>query len=85
MPERNIEETLRRILGESVYFSPSEPYAAACRIWNAAINRRPLAVVPCRDRTEVAAAIKAGRTCGLTIAIRGAGTTLPAPLSPMAR
>lgn len=73
MPDRTIEETLRRHLGESVHFAGSEPYGTACTIWNAAIDRKPLAVVPCRDRTEVAATVRAARACELTIAVRGGG------------
>jgi len=73
MPDPTLEESLRRHLGENVYFAGSEPYAAACTIWNAAIDRRPLAVVPCRDRSEVAAGVKAARACELTLAVRGGG------------
>jgi len=73
MPDPTLEESLRRHLGETVYFAGSEPYGAACTIWNAAIDRRPLAVVPCHDRSEVAAGVKAARACELTLAVRGGG------------
>lgn len=73
MPDQTLEESLRRHLGENVYFAGSEPYGIACTIWNAAIDRKPLAVVPCHDRSEVAASVKAARACALTIAVRGGG------------
>ena len=73
MPDEIIRQSLSRQLGDHVHFAGSEAYASTCKIWNAAIDRTPAAVVPCHNRSGVSAAIRAGRACDLSIAVRGGG------------
>lgn len=48
-------------------------YAAACRVYNAMIDKRPLAIARCVDVADVISAVTFAREQGLTVAIRGGG------------
>jgi FAD/FMN-containing dehydrogenase len=52
-------------------------YEVNRRVWNGAINRRPLAVVHCGAVSEVAAAVSVARQAGVPLAVRGGGHSLP--------
>lgn len=53
---------------------PRDPeYRRARTIYNAMIDRRPAAVVRCRDAADVMAAVDLVRDAGLTLAVRGGG------------
>ncbi|SEG53992.1 FAD/FMN-containing dehydrogenase [Actinacidiphila yanglinensis] len=58
--------------------SPEDPeYDESRRIYNAMIDRRPAAVVPCRDAGDVRDAVRAVRDEGLPFAVRGGGHSGP--------
>ena len=48
-------------------------YDAARSVWNAAVDRRPAAVVRCGDREDVRWALAAAAEHGLDVAVRGGG------------
>ncbi|WP_425570782.1 FAD-binding oxidoreductase [Pseudonocardia adelaidensis] len=50
-----------------------EAYDAARAVYNGMIDKRPAAVVRCRDAADVVAAVAFGRAHGLEIAVRGGG------------
>jgi FAD/FMN-containing dehydrogenase len=52
-------------------------YEVGRRVWNGAINRRPLAVVRCGAVSEVAATVSVARQAGVPLAVRGGGHSLP--------
>jgi len=50
-----------------------QDYDGARRVYNAMIDKRPVAIARCRDITDVIAAVNFGRQSGLAIAVRGGG------------
>ena len=48
-------------------------YDAARQTFNATIDRRPAAIVLCRSTADVVAAVRAARSSGFAIAVRGGG------------
>lgn len=50
-----------------------EGYDAARQTFNGTIDRRPAAIVQCRSTADVVAAVRAARSAGLAIAVRGGG------------
>ena len=52
-------------------------YEGSRRVWNGAIDRRPLAVVRCAAPAEVAATVGVARSWGVPLAVRGGGHSLP--------
>ena len=48
-------------------------YAAACAIWNGAIDRRPALVAGCTSPADVAAALRFAGEQGLEVSVRGGG------------
>ena len=56
----------------------SDPdYDDARAVYNAMHDRRPRAVVRCRDSADVIAVVKAARDSGVDLAIRGGGHSVP--------
>src|SRR3989442_3145738 len=52
-------------------------YEDARKVYNAMIDKRPAVVVRCTGVADVIASVKAARAEGLTIAVRGAGHSVP--------
>jgi FAD/FMN-containing dehydrogenase len=48
-------------------------YAAACKVYNAAIEKSPLLVARCADVADVMAGVNFARQEGLLLAVRGGG------------
>ena len=48
-------------------------YDAARRVWNAAIDRRPSAIIDCADAEDVSIAVRIAADNGLPLTIRGGG------------
>src|SRR3989337_550490 len=52
-------------------------YNEARKVYNAMIDKRPVAVVRCAGVADVIAAVKAARGDGLSVAVRGGGHSVP--------
>jgi FAD/FMN-containing dehydrogenase len=48
-------------------------YDAARRVWNAAIDRRPSAIIACADAEDVSLAVRIAADNGLALTVRGGG------------
>jgi len=64
---------LRSELHGTLVLPGDEEYESARAVWNAAIDRRPAAVVRCVDSTDVIRAVRLARDQGLPVAVRGGG------------
>jgi FAD/FMN-containing dehydrogenase len=64
---------LRSTLRGSLVLPEDDGYEEARLVWNAAIDRRPAAIVRAADANDVVRALDVARTRGLAIAIRGGG------------
>src|SRR5262245_333083 len=64
---------LRSQIRGTVVLPGDEGYHDARAVWNAAIDRRPAAIVRCADSSDVVRALDLARTEGLVIAVRGGG------------
>ncbi|MDT5186524.1 MAG: hypothetical protein QOI29_4682 [Mycobacterium sp.] len=58
---------------EGIHLPGTRSYEDAVRLWNGAIDRRPVMVVQPTSPGEVAAAVTCARANGLPIAVRGGG------------
>ena len=67
-----IVELRSRLRGE-VIGADDPTYDESRRVWNAAIDRRPLAVARCADEADVQAAVRFAAANGLEVAVRGGG------------
>lgn len=63
---------LDRITG-TIIGPDHDGYEAARQTFNGTIDRRPAAIVQCRTTADVVAAVRAARSAGLAIAVRGGG------------
>src|SRR5207253_9758745 len=65
-----------RVRGE--FIGPeSKQYDEARKVYNAMIDKRPSVIVRCLGVADVIAAVKAARSEGLAIAVRGGGHSVP--------
>ena len=48
-------------------------YDEARHVWNAAVTRRPAVIVRCESTGDVQSSVRAARTCGLSLSVRGGG------------
>ncbi|MEX0651185.1 MAG: FAD-dependent oxidoreductase, partial [Actinomycetota bacterium] len=72
----DVEDLRAKVRGDIV--TPSDDgYDEARAVYNAMIDRRPAAVVRCRDAGDVMAAVTAARESDLALAIRGGGHSVP--------
>jgi FAD/FMN-containing dehydrogenase len=75
-------ETLRRGFAGRVLVPDDDAYDESRRVWNAMVDRRPAIVARCASPSDVAAAVRFGRSRGLEIGVRGGGHSvlgLPVP------
>jgi FAD/FMN-containing dehydrogenase len=56
-----------------ILLSDGEGYDHARRLWNAMVDRRPAVIARCASASDVAKAVRFGRTRGLDIGVRGGG------------
>ena len=63
--------TLRSRMRGDVVDATSADYDESRKVWNATIDRRPLAIARCLDEADVQAAVRFATDQGLAIAVRG--------------
>jgi FAD/FMN-containing dehydrogenase len=71
-----IEELREKVRG-SVTRASDEGYDEARAVYNAMIDRRPLAVIRCQDAGDVMAGVSFAAEEGLDLAVRGGGHSVP--------
>jgi len=71
--DEKITADLRNQLRGELILPGDESYEKAREVYNAMIDRRPAAIVRCKDIADVVASVKAARTLNLNVAIRGGG------------
>src|SRR5687767_167734 len=64
---------LRSEIRGTLVLPGDEEYENARAVWNAAIDRRPAAVVRCTDSADVIRTVHLARERGLPVAVRGGG------------
>jgi FAD/FMN-containing dehydrogenase len=68
-----ILEAFRSTLRGITLVPSDSAYDAARRVWNAAIDRRPSAIITCADAEDVSLAIRIAADNGLPLTVRGGG------------
>src|SRR3984957_6542152 len=71
--DASILNELRTQVRGTITVPSDEGYAAARRVWNAAIDRRPSAVITCADAEDVPFAVRIAADHGLPMTVRGGG------------
>ena len=74
--EKMVAELQSTVRGE-VIGPESKQYDEARKVYNAMIDKRPSVIVRCLGVADVIAAVKAARSEGLTVAVRGGGHSVP--------
>jgi hypothetical protein len=64
---------LRRGFRGQILLPDDNAYDEARRVWNAMVDRRPAVIARCASPSDVAAAVRFGRSQGLEIGVRGGG------------
>lgn len=72
IPEKVVDALSRRLRGAVVRPGDAR-FAIGRRVWNAAIDRRPAALVVCDDAEDVALAVRIAADHGASITVRGGG------------
>ena len=68
-----IFEVFRSKLRGTTLLPSDSAYDAARRVWNAAIDRRPSAIITCADAEDVSLAVRIAADNGLALTVRGGG------------
>jgi FAD/FMN-containing dehydrogenase len=68
-----VERALRPRLGDRLLMNGDPGFAAARRVWNAAVMRQPAAIAKCRTTAEVALAVTVARDNGRPLSVRAGG------------
>jgi hypothetical protein len=68
-----IVAALRRNVRGSVIDAQDRAYTSARRVWNAAIDEKPLAIVQCADAEDVPYALRVAADHGAPVTVRGGG------------
>jgi FAD/FMN-containing dehydrogenase len=64
---------LRERIRGTVIVPGGNDYEAARRVWNAAIDRHPAAIIVCADAEDVTCAVRIAADSGLALTVRGGG------------
>lgn len=71
-PAKVVEALSRSLRGAVI--RPDDPrFATGRRVWNAAVDRRPAALVVCDDAEDVALAVRIAADHGVPVTVRGGG------------
>ena len=65
--------TLGREFAGQILLPDDDAYDGARQVWNAMVDRRPAIIARCARPSDVAAAVRFGRSRGLEIGVRGGG------------
>lgn len=68
-----VEQMLREESSADVLRSGDPGYDEARSLWNGMIDRRPAPIARCRSASDVSTAVRAARTSGMPLSIRGGG------------
>jgi FAD/FMN-containing dehydrogenase len=71
--DTSVLNALRTQVRGSTFVPGDSGYTAARNVWNAAIDRRPSAIVVCADAEDVSFAVKIAAQHGLKMTVRGGG------------
>jgi FAD/FMN-containing dehydrogenase len=71
--ETGITAALRQHLRGTLLLPGESAYFLARRVWNAAIDRHPSAIMICADAEDVALALRIASEHGVTVTVRGGG------------
>jgi FAD/FMN-containing dehydrogenase len=66
-------DELRSLMQGRVLLPADDGYEAARKIWSGAIDHRPALIARCQATKDVQAAVRAAKTYGLALAVRGGG------------
>lgn len=76
MPSPTLAQLQNQVAGK-VTTADDKGYEEARRVYNAMIDRRPLAIVRCAGPDDVAAAVRYAAARGVPLAVRGGGHSVP--------
>lgn len=68
-----VVSALRRYLRGTVTAAQDAEYAAARRVWNGAIDQKPLAIATCADAEDVPHILRVAAEHGVPVTVRGGG------------
>ncbi len=71
--QAKVVDALSRRLRGAVVRPEDARFAIGRRVWNAAIDRRPAALVVCEDAEDVALAVRIAADHGIAVTVRGGG------------
>jgi FAD/FMN-containing dehydrogenase len=66
-------DELRSLMQGRVLLPADDGYEAARKVWSGAIDHRPALIARCQATKDVQAAVRAAKTYGLALAVRGGG------------
>ena len=70
-----VVQMLTAQLDAAKVFSSGPAYDEARQVFNTAVTRRPAMIVLCESTGDVQSSVRAARTCGLSLSVRGGGMT----------
>src|SRR5258708_37130377 len=68
---------LSQRLGGGVIVGKHAEYEGARKVWNGAIDRKPLAIVRVQSSADIAAVLEEARAAGRAVCVRGGGHSTP--------
>lgn len=73
MRTEDADPTLETTIAGEVLYPGDDAYDQARRVWNGAVDRRPVMIARCTSAADVAAAVSCARNSHLLVSIRGGG------------